>query len=480
MADVKYEITSGFYDSIDQDRRYSADQMNMPYKRVISEGVFATPQGTPSTDFQVFVLSGQSVKVSAGNALLGEKWLELEADQNVTISGNPSANPRIDSIILRTDRNTGERKATIIYREGAASSNPSAPALDTSSNVYELRLANIRLEAGASAVTQSMITDMRGSAECPWITSLVYQVDTSTLFAQWQDAYNRAYSEHEEQWTEFFEQLTQELTLQTSVVTQSGTVNLTSAKSSVLITDFGINDYKRETCELMLFINGLYAVEGDKWTLSYDPSAPQAATINFDTQMSAGQSLYLVVMKSIITANASSIVEEVSDLETRMSAAENRITGVASDIDTVEQDLAGAESDISALGTRMSAAEGRLTAVETTQTSSVRFTIGTYTIDIPLYKRNGVVEFGGAPAPDSAISSLTSGTTIGTLPEGFRPKHMLYGPINSRNNGVWASATYYNITMQIATNGAVKLFGNTTALQSSKYINFAAAFIAEE
>ena len=40
MADTRYTVDSGFYDSVNQDRLYSADEMNMPYKDIISEGVF--------------------------------------------------------------------------------------------------------------------------------------------------------------------------------------------------------------------------------------------------------------------------------------------------------------------------------------------------------------------------------------------------------------------------------------------------------
>ena len=40
-----------------------------------------------------------------------------------------------------------------------------------------------------STITQAMITDFRTSALCGYVTGLIKQVDTSTLFAQWQAAY---------------------------------------------------------------------------------------------------------------------------------------------------------------------------------------------------------------------------------------------------------------------------------------------------
>ena len=44
-SDVKYEVNAGFFDAINNDRVYSAEDMNMPYTKLISEGVFATPKG---------------------------------------------------------------------------------------------------------------------------------------------------------------------------------------------------------------------------------------------------------------------------------------------------------------------------------------------------------------------------------------------------------------------------------------------------
>lgn len=37
--DVKFEVTAGFFDAINNDRVYSADDMNRPYRKLISNGV---------------------------------------------------------------------------------------------------------------------------------------------------------------------------------------------------------------------------------------------------------------------------------------------------------------------------------------------------------------------------------------------------------------------------------------------------------
>ena len=70
MADQNFEVNCGFFDAMNNDRLYSADQMNRPYKRLVSNGVFATPQVTPSTDLQVVsAASGMNIKVKKGEGI---------------------------------------------------------------------------------------------------------------------------------------------------------------------------------------------------------------------------------------------------------------------------------------------------------------------------------------------------------------------------------------------------------------------------
>lgn len=195
MTEQKFNIKSGFYNSINQDRLYSAEDMNRPYNRLINEGIFATKQGTPSTDFQVLATdNGMNITVKKGEAMLAKKWIENPTDIAITVSNNTGIVPRKDSIILQVDNKESGRVANIIYREGIASSNPVPPALSENEDVVEMRVANIYVAAGVNNIEQLAITDLRGSGECLWITSLIQQVDTSQLFRQWQQAYEDLFS----------------------------------------------------------------------------------------------------------------------------------------------------------------------------------------------------------------------------------------------------------------------------------------------
>ena len=100
MADQMFQVNCGFFDSIDKDRLYSADEMNRPYKRIITNGVFATPEGTISNDLEVFCYgNNMQVVVSPGEGLFGDKWFQNPASLAITVPGNTNITPRVDSVI---------------------------------------------------------------------------------------------------------------------------------------------------------------------------------------------------------------------------------------------------------------------------------------------------------------------------------------------------------------------------------------------
>lgn len=313
MADQAFEITSGFYDSVDDDRLYSADQMNMPYKRLISNGVFATPDGTPSNDFQVTADgSGLTVTVFGGNAIAGDKWVESETSIPITVTANTLLVPRVDSVILQVDRTRPVRAASVIYRQGVASSNPQPPEITQTVDVYELRLANVTVEGRSTAITQINITDMRGSADCPWITSLIQQVDTSELFEQYRAAYQSELERYKDQWDAFFETLTEDLSVSSSTVTQTGAYKTTAAsEANILFTALGISDFDVQTDTLMVYINGLFAPNGTMWTYLLDGSGQATGIKLLHPMTETDQSVFVMAFKPVLTgdmATAASLV----------------------------------------------------------------------------------------------------------------------------------------------------------------------------
>ena len=68
---ITKDLTCGFFNSIDGDRKYNADDMARPYHRIISNGVFSDPNGHEPTDFKVSVATNNvDVLVQAGEGMI--------------------------------------------------------------------------------------------------------------------------------------------------------------------------------------------------------------------------------------------------------------------------------------------------------------------------------------------------------------------------------------------------------------------------
>lgn len=319
MADQTFAVHCGFFDAIDSDRTYSADEMNRPYRRVISNGVFATPSGTPSTDLQVVESSGMNIICKAGEGLFADKWFENPSPIVITVPDNTATVPRIDSVLVQVDTRTSGRVGNIVYRTGTPASSPTPPAINQTEGVVEYRLANIRVNAGVTSILGRYITDRRGSSDCPWVTSLIYQVDTSTLYDQWASAYAEYFEQEKAIWDAWYSQLTDDLDVSMTLDRHTNTVTTTAQTTGYIPIGLA---YNHNTDILEVYINGLRAVEGTHYVVVDD------TTILVENQLQIGQEVTFVVMRSVISGSATTIMVLLQELE-------SQIAGVAGGTPTV-------------------------------------------------------------------------------------------------------------------------------------------------
>lgn len=183
-------IKSGFHNSINGDRKYNAEDMNRPYKDILSNGVFPNP----SDQLQVFASSGMTVSVSSGGGLFGNGWAYNDAPVLLTLDPPEATLNRIDAVVIRRDDSESVRDTILTIKKGTPAQTPVRPTMVHDEYVDEYCLATIRITPETSVITNSMITDTRpDTTVCGWVTGLIDQVDTSTLFNQWQSAYEEQY-----------------------------------------------------------------------------------------------------------------------------------------------------------------------------------------------------------------------------------------------------------------------------------------------
>ena len=323
MADTIYSVKCGFFDALNGDRTYSADDMNKPYSRVVADGVFATQQGTPSSDLQVVAAgSGMSVTVQAGQGIFGAKWFENTSAIIIPVPQNTALYGRIDSVIAQVDKRQSGRNGSIIYRTGTPASTPQPPALSSDANVAEYRIANVLVSPAATVITQSVVTDLRGTSACPWVTSLIQQVDTSTLWAQYAaafaeqyarftDEYNAYKYQQQQDWSEFIQTLTDDLDVTMNVMELT---NVHTATQNETTINIGINEYNPATDILEVYINGLKA----------DPTeyTKTATTITLATALQTGGTVLFRVLKSVIGGDLTSVISVLQRVEAFIDGAE--------------------------------------------------------------------------------------------------------------------------------------------------------------
>lgn len=181
-------INYGFFNSVGGDRKYNADDISNYFLKLISNGVFATPANA----MQVTASAGMTVTVSAGWGFINCKWVENTAPYMLTLDAADVVLNRIDRIVIRLDASNATRSIVIAVKKGQLNSEPTPPTLErVAGGVWELSLAQIAVDAGATEITQADITDERGDTElCGYVTGLIDQIDTTGLFIQYNAAFN--------------------------------------------------------------------------------------------------------------------------------------------------------------------------------------------------------------------------------------------------------------------------------------------------
>ena len=173
-------IKCGFFNSVDGDRAYSADEMSRYYTGLVSDGVVMRYGNA----MIVKPSSGMTVSVGAGKAFIDGKYIEIDAAEIKTLEQSSTNLNRIDAVILRKDNST--RDITLYIKKGTEATAPIAPTVERTNTVKELCLATIAVNKLASEITVTNITDTRmDSTRCGYVTGIVNFLDTSQQFTQW-------------------------------------------------------------------------------------------------------------------------------------------------------------------------------------------------------------------------------------------------------------------------------------------------------
>lgn len=265
-------ITYGFFNSVDGDRTYDADQMSKYFDGLVSDGVYESVGGA----LQVLAMSGggMAVNVSTGRGLISCKWLSNDTVLTLDITQSHPTLNRWTAVVLRLDKIN--RLMEITTKDGTAASNPIKPSMQKDSSITELCLAYIYVAAGVTSISQANISDQRGTNLCGFVTGLIEQVDTSELFLQWQTAFDNYYAEMTEAFDDWFSTLTSQLNVNTYIQEYNKNVTIgTSGATNVVALDMTGYTYSADDI-IYVYVNGLYDTT---FTLDTTGATPTITTV---------------------------------------------------------------------------------------------------------------------------------------------------------------------------------------------------------
>ena len=196
----------GFFDAYlngdEYDRVYLAQHFAAYFASFIANGVFAEH----SNQLQVMEATPQQMQVGVerGQGWINGYWYENTDMLYIPIDVADGVLNRIDSVVLRLG--FSERNMWLAVKKGIPAVNPTAPEVTRTADYYELQLATVSVPAGSIKITQSQITDTRMNNDvCGWVTGVVKQIDTTTLFNQFEsyfDEFKQFYENDYANWTE--------------------------------------------------------------------------------------------------------------------------------------------------------------------------------------------------------------------------------------------------------------------------------------
>lgn len=176
---------SGFFDAhasadgsgnVVYDRTYLAESFAKYFASFIGNGVF----GGKSSELLVKQkeTADMSIRVLPGQAFINGYFYENTDELVLPIDNANGVLSRIDLIVLRWDKN--ERAIHLVVEKGPPASSPSAPLLKRNDDIYDLELAKVTINAGATRISQIDIVDTRLDTNvCGFVTGVVDQLDTT-------------------------------------------------------------------------------------------------------------------------------------------------------------------------------------------------------------------------------------------------------------------------------------------------------------
>ena len=223
--------TSGFFNSVNGDRLYNADQMSHVFEGLITDGVYESV----ANKLAVQPNSGMTIQIATGRGWFDKRWVNNDSEYTMTVENSDVILNRYVAVVIKVDSTDAVRDAVPYLKYGEFATTPVKPTMERTETVKEYCLAYIYIGAGVNEITASVIEDTRADeALCGWVTGLITQISTATLFAQYDAIFKEFMTKETTGFNEWFSGLQDKLsedmeTLLVNALPTSLTVTLSAS-----------------------------------------------------------------------------------------------------------------------------------------------------------------------------------------------------------------------------------------------------------
>ena len=180
-------ITSGFYNSVNGDRVYDADQFGSLFDGIIAEGIF------PNVGDKFFVRpvgNSMAVYVGAGKAWLNKRWVENAGDETLSIQAANASLDRVDAVVLTVDSSKAIRGAKLEVIKGTPAATPVPPLISNAGEKKSFLLATVRVIKNSVNISAENITNFVGSGTTPYVSGPVSTINLDALQSKLQGEFD--------------------------------------------------------------------------------------------------------------------------------------------------------------------------------------------------------------------------------------------------------------------------------------------------
>ena len=196
--------TSGFFNSVNGDRLYNADQMSHIFEGLITDGVYESV----ANKLAVQPNSGMTIQIATGRGWFDKRWVNNDSEYTMTVENSDVILNRYVAVVIKVDSTDAVRDAVPYLKYGEFATTPVKPTMERTETVKEYCLAYIYIGAGVNEITASVIEDTRADeALCGWVTGLITQISTATLFAQYDAIFKEFMTKETTGFNSWFENL---------------------------------------------------------------------------------------------------------------------------------------------------------------------------------------------------------------------------------------------------------------------------------